>query len=95
MAEDSVGKSLRQEIKENLPNLLKAMYEKGKECSIIDDGTRIRVYDYKDAWLQGISGEEAEEFCVKTYTVSEFITKYFFSLKRNLFKLRNGVSDDD
>ena len=90
-------KSLRQEIKENLPTLLKTMYEKGKECSIIDDGddgARIRVYDYEDAWLQGISGEEAEKFCVKIYTVSEFITRYFFSLKRNLFKLRNEVKEE-
>ncbi len=87
-------RSLRQEIKENLPTLLKTMYEKGKECSIIDDGTRIRVYDYEDAWLQGISGEEAEEFCVKTYTVSEFITRYFFTLKRFLFKLRKEVKEE-
>ncbi len=81
--------SLRQEIRENLPALLEMMYEKGKECSIIDDGARIRVYDYEDAWLQGISAEEAEEFCVKIYTLNEFITRYFFTLKRNLFKLRN------
>ncbi|RLG25519.1 hypothetical protein DRN85_05720 [Methanosarcinales archaeon] len=86
-------KSLRQEIKENLPTLLKMMYEKGKECNIIDDGARIRVYDYEDAWLQGVNEEEAEEFCVKTYTINEFVTRYFFTLKRFLFKLRNEVKE--
>ncbi len=85
--------SLRQEIKEKLPTLLEMMNNKkrgrGRKYTIIDNGTRVRVYDYEDAWLQGLgTWEEIEEFCVEKYTINEFITKYFFSLKRNLFRLR-------
>jgi len=83
-------RSLRQEIKGNLPALLKMMNESrrcGKKFQLIDD-THVSVFDAEDYWLQGAAEWQKDEFFVTVYTTNAFITKYFLKLRRKLFKLR-------
>ncbi len=90
-------KSLRQEIKENLPTLLKMMERKWEGVVLMEreivNGTHVREYDYESEWLEAEEDSVPEDYTV-VYTLNEFITKYFFSLKRDLFKLRNGVKEE-
>ncbi len=90
-------KSLRQEIKENLPTLLKMMERKREGVVLIRrevlNGTHVREFDYEEMWLQA-EEDAIEDDYTSVYTLNEFITRYFFTLKRFLFKLRNEVKEE-